>query len=185
MDLDKQIEAILFYKAEPVERKWLSKTLDKSMDEINDALQSLRRNLEGRGVVLIETEHELSIGTHPGLASLIERMRTEELEGELGKAALETLGIILYKGPITKAGVEYIRGVNSQFTIRHLLMRGMIERRDNPRDARSNLYAVTIKLLAHLGAESAESLPDREGIVARLSEIENASAKKDEEDTTI
>jgi segregation and condensation protein B len=175
MSTEQILEAILFHKSEPVEIKWLAKVTGKNREEISEALGKLREALTSRGVTLIETGEEVSLGTHPDASALIEGMRKEELEGDLGKAGLETLSIVLYKGPITKAGIEYIRGVNSQFTVRHLLVRGLIERVDNPKDARSFLYQPTIKLLSHLGLATVSNLPDFEAIKNKLAEIENAT----------
>jgi segregation and condensation protein B len=128
---------------------------------------------------LLEAGEEVSLGTHPEAANLIDAMRKDELEGDLGKAGVETLSIILYKGPITKAGIEYIRGVNSQFTVRHLLVRGLIEKVENKVDARSFLYQPTIKLLSHLGLPNVTNLPDYSAIKDKLTEIENANIPTD------
>ncbi|HEY4515479.1 MAG TPA: SMC-Scp complex subunit ScpB [Candidatus Paceibacterota bacterium] len=175
MNLEQLIEAILFYKSEPVDLKWLCKVTDKSREEVRMALSKLKETTENGGVVLIENEEEVSLGTSPGASSLIEKIRKEELEGELGKAGLETLTVILYKGPISKTSIEYVRGVNSQYTIHNLLIRGLIEKIDNPGDARSVLYKPTTHLLLHLGIENIKKLPEYEIIKSKLNEIENAS----------
>lgn len=177
MNIEQLLEAILFYKSEPVEIKWLAKVTGKNREQITEALGKLRDSLGGRGVVLIEAGEEVSLGTHPDASTIIETMRKDELEGDLGKAGLETLSVILYKGPITKSGIEYVRGVNSQFTIRHLLVRGLIEKVDNPNDSRSFLYQPTIKLLSYLGLSNVSMLPEYETIKSKLNEIENASNK--------
>jgi segregation and condensation protein B len=70
---------------------------------------------------------------------------------DLGKAGLETLSIILYQGPISRAEIDYIRGVNSNFILRNLLIRGLIERVENPHDQRSFLYKPTLELISYLG----------------------------------
>ena len=77
---------------------------------------------------------------------------------------METLSIILYQGPISRSDIDYIRGVNSQFILRNLLIRGLIERIDNPNDARSFLYKVSINLLANLGINKIEELPEYEQV---------------------
>jgi segregation and condensation protein B len=88
----------------------------------------------------------------------------EELTRDLGKAGLETLSIILYQGPISRANIDYIRGVNSQFIVRNLLIRGLIDRVENPKDARSYIYKTTIDLLSHLGISKIEELPEYEQV---------------------
>ena len=100
------------------------------------------------------------LGTAKELSPLIEQLTKEELTKDLGKAGLETLSIILYQGPITRADIDYIRGVNSQFIVRNLLIRGLVERVENPKDARSFLYKTTLDLLSHLGISKIEELPE-------------------------
>jgi segregation and condensation protein B len=165
MTLDAQIEAILFWKAEPVSVKKLASILEKNEAEIREAVAILRTNvLANRGLTLIELEDEVTLGTAKDLSFLIEKLTKEELMKDLGKAGLETLSIILYQGPIPRAEIDYIRGVNSQFILRNMLIRGLIEKVENPADRRSFLYKPTMELLAHLGLSAVSSLPDYETV---------------------
>jgi segregation and condensation protein B len=100
------------------------------------------------------------LGTAKDLSPVIEELTKDELTRDLGKAGLETLSIILYQGPISRANVDYIRGVNSQFVIRTLLVRGLVERVDNPQDQRSFLYKPTLELLSQLGVSKIADLPE-------------------------
>jgi segregation and condensation protein B len=70
------------------------------------------------------------------------------------------LSIISYAGPITRADIEYIRGVNSSFTVRSLLMRGLIEREVDPKRANAYIYSASFDLLRHLGLSNNEDLPE-------------------------
>lgn len=164
MDLSTQIEAILFWKAEPVSIKKLSTLLKVGCDDIHSALIELSRTLNGRGLSLVMTDDEVMLGTAKELSPLIEQLTKDELSRDLGKAGLETLSIILYQGPISRADIDYIRGVNSQFILRNLLIRGLIERIDNPNDARGFLYKTTIQLLSHLGISKISELPEYQQI---------------------
>ena len=78
--------------------------------------------------------------------------------------------IILYQGPISRAELDYIRGVNSQFILRNLLVRGLIEKIDNPKDQRSFLYKPTLQLLSFIGISKIEDIPDFQSV---KSDIEN------------
>jgi segregation and condensation protein B len=78
----------------------------------------------------------------------------------LSKAALEVLSIVAYKGPISRAEIESIRGVNCSFTLRSLMMRGLLERIDNPKDGRGYLYKISFEFMKKLGIESIDKLPD-------------------------
>ena len=99
---------------------------------------------------------------------------------DLGRAGLETISIILYKNPVTKNEIDFIRGVNSQFIIRNLLIRGLIERIPNP-NGRGNLYQPTFELLRYMGVEKIENLPDYEKVRVSLTSF-RANTKEDNED---
>ncbi len=82
------------------------------------------------------------------------------------------LAIILYKGPSTRAQIDYIRGVNTSSTIRTLAARGLVERIPNPNDAREYLYRATSELIAYLGVTEATNLPDYGKITSELAAFE-------------
>ena len=160
MPISQQLEAILFWKAEPVSFKKLAAFLNTDITSIKQGLIDLEQILKGRGLTLVQTDEEVMLGTAKEFSPLIEQLTKEELNRDLGKAGLETLSIILYQGPISRADIDYIRGVNSQFIVRNLLIRGLIERVDNPQDARSFLYKTTLQLLSHLGISKTDDLPE-------------------------
>ena len=108
--LDALIEALLFWRAEPVAIAELAKNLAVSEEQTRTALIFLRGRLAERGVVLLEKDGAVMLGTHPAAAELIERLAKEELNKDLGKASLETLTIVLYKNPITRAEIDYKGG---------------------------------------------------------------------------
>ena len=168
MPLAGLIEAILFWKAEPVTVGDLAKWLGKSEGEIKEALELLEAKLFGRGVKLIQKDSEVMLGTAPEAGELIEKLTKEELNSELSKASLETLAVVLYQGPLTRAGIDYIRGVNSSFILRHLQVRVLVEKVINPADSRSFLYRPSFQLLTHLGVSKIEELPDYEEVKSEL-----------------
>ena len=176
--LSSQIEAVLFYKAEPLSVKRLAQILKKEEDEIRLALHELRDELKGRGLTLVEWEDEVTLGTSKDVSSLIETLTKDELVKDLGKAGLETLSIILYQGPISRAEIDYIRGVNSNFILRNLLIRGLIERVENPKDQRSFLYKPTLELISHLGLSKITDLPDYEVVRKDIENFKTAEHEK-------
>ena len=182
MDLERTIEAILFWKAEPVSMKKLAQLVGTDMAGLEVGLTDLEQNLRGRGLALVRTEDEVMLGTAKDLSPIIEELTKDELTRDLGKAGLETLSIILYQGPISRANVDYIRGVNSQFVIRTLLVRGLIERVDNPQDQRSFLYKPTLQLLANLGVSKITELPEYAQV---RSDIENFRASAGAAEETV
>ena len=160
MNLPQKIEAVLFWKAEPISMKKLASLLGTDLTSVKAGLSDLEASLQGRGLALVQTDDEVMMGTAKELAPLIEQLTKDELARDLGKAGLETLSIVLYQGPISRADIDHIRGVNSQFILRALLIRGLVERIDNPGDARSFLYKATLDTLAHLGLGKIADLPE-------------------------
>ncbi len=170
MTLESQIEAILFFKGESVTLSYLEKTLEKSTEEIATALAEFKKSLEGRGLVLVQNGEEISLGTSPDASPIIEKITKDELTRDLGKAGLETLSIVLYKGPVSRREIDYIRGVNSQFILRNLLIRGLVEKTPSPSDQRTFLYAPTIDLIKFMGITSADALPEYESMRKQMEE---------------
>jgi segregation and condensation protein B len=160
MSLEAKIEAILFYKAEAVTVGQLAKWLAVTTEQIEVGLGQLTTNLAERGVRLIRQDNEVMLGTAGEAGAIIEQITKEELSRDLGKAALETLTLIIYEGPLARAEIDYVRGVNSSFILRHLLVRGLIEREVDKKDARRFIYRATLDLMRHLGLEKIEDLPE-------------------------
>src|SRR3989338_3506701 len=160
MHLEQKIEAILFFKGEPMSRKKLAEFLGVGQVKINEALEKLKENLKNRGIVLQEKEDEIMLGTASELSKLIEKLQKEELNKELSKTSLETLSIILYKNGVNRSLIDYIRGVNSSFTLRALSIRGLIEKNLDPEDNRRYIYKPTFELLSFLGVKSVQELPE-------------------------
>lgn len=174
-NLSQQIEAILFWKAQPVEKKAIAQYLNIDNTVLDQGIKQLSNDLKGRGLTLIEIDDRIALGTSREYAGLIERLNKEELNKDIGKAGLETLSIILYEGPITRAQIDYIRGVNSQFILRTLLIRGLVERIDNPKDKRAFLYKPTVELLAYLGISKVEDLPEIDSIRKDIADFMTSS----------
>jgi len=183
MSLESRIEAILFWKGEPISIKALSKLLGEHKTAIEVALQDLEKNLSGRGIALMIKDREVMLGTSTEAASFIESLSKEELTKDLSKPTLETLSIILYRGPISRRDIEYIRGVNSTFILRTLLIRGLIERVADEKDERIFLYSPTFELLSMLGISRLEELPDWCAMRREIEKFEaaNSEEKKAEE----
>ena len=178
LPIESQIEAILFWKAEPISIKKLSSILSKTEEEIKTGIVLLQKSLENRGITLVQLEDEITLGTAKDASELIQSITKEELMKDLGKAGLETLAIILYQGPISRVEIDYIRGVNSQFILRNLLIHGLIERIDNPKDQRSFLYKPTLQLMSYIGISKIEDIPDFENV---KKDIENFKQHTDNE----
>ena len=124
----------------------------------------------------------MSVVVSPATSEEIKTAYELELGREIGDAGLEVLAIVLYRGPSTRAQVDYIRGVNTSSTMRTLLTRGLIERTGNPEDGREFLYRPTVELLAHLGVRKVTELPDYAKISNELAAFEQKGSPFQEHD---
>lgn len=176
-DLVLKIEAVLFILGEPVSLERLSKILKKDKAEIKEALAALKSSLAERGVRLSEKGSEYLLVTAPEFGNLITDLMKEELGEELSRAALETLAIIVYKGPLSRSEIDYIRGVNSSFSVRNLMVRGLIERKPHPTDSRSWLYAPSFEFLKYAGIDEISKLPGYNEFIKEMEELKKLSEK--------
>lgn len=181
MEHVRNMEAALFYKAAPIEKTELGKILDIDTETVSKTIIELRETLVGRGIRLIETNDAVELVTAPEAGELIEALRATELKKDIGKAGAETLAIILYKEPISRAEIDFIRGVNSNFILRNLLIRGLITRIPDPRDQRSYRYKITPECLAHLGIERKSDIPDYENVLNELHDYEKERGEAETE----
>ena len=173
--LDARIEAILFVAPSPVSLSQLVEVLGVPAGEVEAGLQELNQKLvNGRGLRLQRHEGRYQLTTAPELAVEIEKFLGLEATARLSRAALETLSIVAYRQPITRPGVDAIRGVNSDGVIKSLLSKGLIQevgRTDGP--GRPILYGSTQDFLQHFGLDSLDDLPPFE-----LLEQEGASQEE-------
>jgi len=170
IELEAKIEGLLYYKGEEIEIKKIAQLLDVGTTEVEEALKKLENSLAGRGLVIVRKDDAVVLGISGELSSLIESIRKEEVTKELTKSSLETLSIILYKNGVTRSEIDYIRGVNSSFIIRNLLVRGLIEKIIDPKDSRRFLYRPTFETLSFMGITAIEELPNYEKVRSNLEE---------------
>lgn len=156
------LEALLFANGGPADKKQLAKLLGISDAELAIAIKALIQQLDGRGVSIIETGREIEMRTAPEASVIVKKLRESELSRDLGKASMETLAVIAYQvggAGTTRGEIDWVRGVNSSASLRTLLVRGLIEGREDERDKRRTRYSLTTDALAHLGITRAEELP--------------------------
>ena len=176
------LEALLFAEGGPMTTKQLLAVLKVEESLLKRALQELESDLTHRGLSLVQAGDTVELRTAPEAAPLIRTLRESELARDLGKASLETLAIILYRGTATRTEIDWVRGVNSGAALRTLLLRGLIERTEDTADKRRARYHATVDALAHLGISTMEELP-------RFAELRQAVAEVEEQamltDTTV
>lgn len=157
-----RLEAVLFIYGEPLEVKKIAKILGADEESVKTALRELNEvyRAENRGLHLIFSDNRVQIATKPEFGKLIQGFIKEEFQETLTPAALETLAIILYAAPIPRSVIDYIRGVNSSFILRALLLRGLVERANDPQKPQTYIYKPSFELLRHLGVSEIQELPD-------------------------
>jgi len=167
MPLDILIEGLLFYKASPIKKSSLLKQFSVEPDGLALALSKLSTRLESGALRLIDTDSEIQLVTAPDMAPFIDEMQKADLKHDIGKAGAETLAIILYQGSVSRAEIDRIRGVNSSFILRNLLIRGLIER-TSAKVGNGFNFSITPALLSQLGVLNTQSLTDFANITNTL-----------------
>ena len=171
MPLDILLEGLLFYKSAPQKKASLVKLYAVSEEDLTQAIKHLSERLKTGATRLIETDTEISLATAPELAPFIEQIRKADIKNDIGKAGAETLAIVLYLAPVSRTVIDRIRGVNSSFILRNLLIRGLIER--NPSSKGSGYtFSVTPALLAQLGVSGSSEMPEFSRITDALEKFE-------------
>ena len=159
------IEALLFVAGEPVTLGQLMRTLEVERELVEEALRSLAQEYEGQGLRIQREGDEAQMVTAPDCAGYVERFLGLQFSGKLSTAALETLAIVAYRQPITRAQVEEVRGVNSEGVLRNLVARGLVEELGRlERAGRPILYGTTFEFLQYFGLSELTELPKVEEV---------------------
>jgi len=174
--IDSQIEALLFALGRPISRSELIKMVAARPEQIEESLARLKARSDG--IILVDDGVEVELRVDAQNSALIEKIRKEEYSRDIGKAGLEALSAVLYRGPLTRSEIDFIRGVNSSQTLRTLTLRGLVRKVPNPKDERSFLYEPTTELLAQLGVSRIQDLPDYAPVRQKLQQLEEAYLQK-------
>jgi segregation and condensation protein B len=183
-DLKNQLESLLFVSNKPLTAKALAKLIEREESEVRQALRDLAEARQDSGVVILEADEGFQMATNSANSTVVKNFLNADLREKLTEATVEVLAIIAYRQPISKAEIEAIRGVNSQYSLRALLMRGLVEKVPNPSDARGNLYQVTTEFLQQLGVTKVEDLADFEQLVGQIKLPEVPQAQPESEPDT-
>ncbi|HEX2037741.1 MAG TPA: SMC-Scp complex subunit ScpB [Chloroflexota bacterium] len=160
LSLAAQIEAILFVAERPVTVVELAKLLRVPPDTVEDAVSSLAGGTAARGLSLQRHGDALQLVTHPKAAPAVQRFLGLELSAKLSPAALETLAIIAYRQPVTRAQIETLRGVNSDHALANLVARGLVAEVGRLNAVgRPILYGTTFEFLQAFGLRTLDDLP--------------------------
>lgn len=178
LPLSAQVEAILFVAPGLTSIKQLADTFGVSTQKIKKALTKLEENLATRGIRLQENKGRYLLTTAPEIAEEVEFFLQLESTTRFSSAALETLAIVAYQQPVSRPGIDAIRGVNSDSVIRNLLSKGLVEeigRGEGP--GRPILYGTSPEFLQYFGLGSIKDLPE----IALAKDLFNVETNPEEE----
>ena len=169
------LEALLFVVDRPLTRKEAAKLLEADRAAFDRLVTELQKGLTSRGITLLTHGDELQLTSGPEQArAVLAWIGTGG--SDMTAAPLETLTVIAYRQPVTKAGIEEIRGVDADYGLRVLLERGLIEEVDRLETAgRPHRYATTLEFLRKVGLSSLTDLPALEGDAESLLHLQLAS----------
>lgn len=161
MDIERTVESLLFVSTKPQTAKKLAELAGTEERAVEEALAVLGEKYAAAagGIALVRTGKEYQMMTAPDSAAVVQAYLKDEMTGELSRPSLETLTIVAYRGPVSKAEIEQIRGVNCTLILRNLQMRGLVESEED-RKSLVVRYRVTMDFLRFLGAARVEDLPD-------------------------
>lgn len=176
------IESVLFVRGEEMGVMQLAKILDLKKKEVEESLEELILEYKdkGRGFGIIKVGENFQLATNPENAEWVEKTIKRNLQENLSRTALEVLSIVAYRGPVSRAEIESIRGVNSSFTLRNLLMRGLIVKSVNESDQRGYLYNISLDFMKKMGIGKIEEMPEYENLSRdkRIESIINLNIEK-------
>ena len=169
------IEAVVLVATEPVSSRLLAELLEVPVERVEELCSALARSYEEdeRGFELVRVAGGYRFQNHPAYSGYVERFVLDDAHGRLSRAALETLAIVAYKQPISRAQIAQIRGVNVDGVIRLLTQRGYVEmvgRDEGPGQAL--LFGTSRLFLERLGLDTLAGLPPLEEFVPDVSTVE-------------
>ncbi|QRP61064.1 SMC-Scp complex subunit ScpB [Corynebacterium minutissimum] len=168
-----RVESILLVVDSPASVEALARALDAETTVVSDVLRSLQRELteRGSGIDLRETPEGWRFYTRKENADAVEQFVLDGTQTKLSRAALETLAVIAYRQPVTRAQVAGVRGVNVDGVVRTLLMRGLIRELEGT-EGLAHQYETTELFLELLGIDTLERLPDLAPLLPDIEQID-------------
>ena len=157
--LARSIEAILMVVDEPVTELTLASVLQVTVDQVVEALETLLPSYEGRGFTLKAINGGWRFYSHPDCSDVVEKFVLDGQQNRLTQAALETLAVIAYRQPVSRARVSAIRGVDVEAVMKTLITRGLVEEYGVENETGAILYKTTSYFLERLGLNSLSDLP--------------------------
>lgn len=177
-ELRPALEAILMVSDEPLDRVRLASVVGHPVEDVDDALAALAEEYtqQGRGFELRNVAGGWRFYSRPEFAAVVEGFVLEGQQARLTQAALETLSVVAYKQPVSRARVSAIRGVNVDGVMRTLLSRGLVEEAGHDEQSGANLYRTTSYFLERIGITSLDELPELAPYLPDMDDLEDELA---------
>ena len=165
--LQASVEAIMLVADEPVSEVLIAQVLERPRDEVGSALRDLAASYaaEQRGFDLREVAGGWRFYTREECAPVVERFVSDGQEVRLTQASLETLAVVAYRQPVSRARVSAVRGVNCDGVMRTLVLRGLVEEAGADQETGAVLFRTTGYFLERLGLASLDELPELAGFL--------------------
>ena len=156
-----KVESLLFISNQPLTVKKLVKSTKAEKEKVEQAIRELSSEYKEKqgGILIQKIGDKVQMATTDDNSKLVKDYIKEETTGDLSKPAIETLTIIAYRGPVSRAELEQIRGVNCAIILRNLLIRGLIEQKQDSKKMQM-IYNITFDFLKFLGLSQQSELPD-------------------------
>ncbi len=176
--LKPSLEAVLLVVDQPVTEAVLAQVLECPKDEVVAALREVAADYDeqGRGFELREVAGGWRLYTRPEHAAVVERFVLDGQQARLTQAALETLAVVAYQQPVSRARVSGVRGVNCDGVMRTLLARGLVEEAGIDPASTATLYRTTAYFLERLGLGSLDDLPPLAPYLPDAAQVEAETA---------
>ncbi|MCP3423859.1 SMC-Scp complex subunit ScpB [Nocardioides pinisoli] len=177
-ELRPALEAILMVSDEPLATVRLASVVGHPVEEVEAALEALAAEYteQGRGFDLRSVAGGWRFYSRPEMAGVVESFVLEGQQARLTQAALETLSVVAYKQPVSRARVSAIRGVNVDGVMRTLLTRGLVEEAGQDEQSGANLYRTTSYFLERIGITSLDELPELAPYLPDMDDLEDELA---------
>ncbi|MGZ4437674.1 MAG: SMC-Scp complex subunit ScpB [Nocardioidaceae bacterium] len=177
-DLRPALEAVLMVADQPLDHVSLASAVGYPADQVTEALHALAAEYaeQGRGFDLRNVAGGWRYYTREEYAPVVERFVLDGQQARLTQAALETLAVVAYKQPVSRARVSAIRGVNVDGVMRTLVARGLVEEAGHDAETTATLYRTTGYFLERIGVTSLEDLPELAPFLPEMGELDDLDA---------
>ena len=184
-ELRPALEAVLMVADQPLDQVTLATAVGYPVTEVSKELTALAGEYDeqGRGFELRNVAGGWRFYTRDAYASVVEKFVLDGQQARLTQAALETLAVVAYKQPVSRARVSAVRGVNVDGVMRTLLTRGLVEEAGTDHETGAHLYRTSSYFLERIGVASLEELPELAPFLPEMGELDDLDARAEVPDT--